>query len=180
MKHPAHVSRVIQIAPPPPFFNKQYESLPPDPDIPGKLGALQAERATIEPVEFCRKFWSIARYMFVANPGHAARLANWGYCDVDNERNLMAYLVGSIFPSFHRLNLTAEEFAKAGMPVLTIHGTQDRSAPYAGGREWATLLPNARLITVEGTGHVPWIEAPEQVFPALATFLDGTWPESAQ
>ena len=180
MKYPAHVSRVVQIAPPPPFFNKQYDSLPPDPVITEKLAALQNQRASMDPIEFCRKFWSVARFMFVANPENAARLANWGYCDVDNERNLMAYLVGSIFPSFHRLNLTAEEFAKAQMPVLTIHGTQDRSAPYAGGKEWASLLPDARLLTVENSGHVPWIEAPEQLFPALETFLDGAWPGSAQ
>ena len=39
--------------------------------------------------------------------------------------------------------------ARVRAPVLTIHGTWDRNAPYAGGREWALTLPDARLITVE-------------------------------
>ncbi|HLJ49409.1 MAG TPA: alpha/beta hydrolase [Bryobacteraceae bacterium] len=178
MKYPAQVSRAVQISPPPPFFSRQYETAPPDPVVAGRLAALQSERASTDPIEFCRKFWSIARLMFVANPENAAKLTNWGYCDVDNERNLMAYLVGSIFPSFHVLNLTAEDFGRVQMPVLTIHGTVDCSAPYAGGKEWASLLPNARLMTVDETGHVPWVEASE-VFPAIETFLNGAWPDSA-
>ena len=49
------------------------------------------------------------------------------------------------------------------MPVLTIHGTWDRNAPYAAGREWALTLPNARLITVEGAAHQVTADAPEIV-----------------
>ena len=65
-------------------------------------------------------------------------------------------------------------------PVLTIHGKKDRQGPYGRGREWALMLPNARLITVENAAHVPWIEAPEMVFGAIETFLDGKWPEAAE
>jgi pimeloyl-ACP methyl ester carboxylesterase len=39
------------------------------------------------------------------------------------------------------------------MPVLTIHGTKDRNAPYGSGREWAFNLPNARLLTIKGGAH---------------------------
>jgi pimeloyl-ACP methyl ester carboxylesterase len=55
----------------------------------------------------------------------------------------------------------------------------DRSAPYGGGRDWATILPNARLVTVDNAGHIPWIEKPGEVFDALQTFLDGSWPSTA-
>ena len=65
-------------------------------------------------------------------------------------------------------------------PVLIVHGTRDRSAPYGGGREWALLLPDARLVTVEDSAHAPWIEAPDLVFDSLNTFLDGAWPEAAE
>jgi len=41
-------------------------------------------------------------------------------------------------------------------PVLVVHGTKDRSGPYGGGRDWAAMLPNARLVTVpKGSGVVP-------------------------
>jgi pimeloyl-ACP methyl ester carboxylesterase len=39
---------------------------------------------------------------------------------------------------------------------------------------------NARLLTVDGAGHAPWIEDPERVLPAIASFLDGTWPDGAE
>jgi pimeloyl-ACP methyl ester carboxylesterase len=92
----------------------------------------------------------------------------------------MKYWSEIILPSIQNLHLTAEDLAKVKTPVLTIHGTRDRSAPYGGGREWALLLPNAQLVTVENAGHAPWIEAPEKVFGAMNTFLGGAWPESAE
>jgi pimeloyl-ACP methyl ester carboxylesterase len=75
--------------------------------------------------------------------------------------------------------MSPDDFARASMPVLTVHGRRDRSAPYGGGQDWAAALPNARLLTVDGAGHAPWIEAPD-VLDAVTTFLDGSWPASAE
>ena len=61
--------------------------------------------------------------------------------------------------------------------MLVIHGRRDRHAPYGGGKDWATLLPNARLITTENAAHLPWIESSEVVFGAIKVFLDGDWPD---
>ena len=83
-------------------------------------------------------------------------------------------------PSIRSLKLTAEDFAKATAPVLTVHGTKDRNAPYGGGRDWAALLPNARLLTVPNAAHTPWIEAPDLVFKSIDTFLNGAWPDAAE
>ena len=66
------------------------------------------------------------------------------------------------------------------MPVLTIHGTKDRNAPYGGGREWAMLLPNARLITIPGAAHMSWVEAPDVIISSIDIFLSGKWPEKAE
>jgi pimeloyl-ACP methyl ester carboxylesterase len=63
-------------------------------------------------------------------------------------------------------------------PVLVVHGTADRSAAYEGGRAWARRLPNARLLTVDGVAHAPWIERPD-IIGDLARFLDGAWPAAA-
>ena len=75
---------------------------------------------------------------------------------------------------------TSDDLAKVTCPVLTVHGRKDRSAPYGGGREWALVLPNARLVTIDNGGHAPWIEAPDIVFGAIDTFLDGEWPAAAE
>ena len=72
-----------------------------------------------------------------------------------------------------------ERYAALRIPVLTIHGTQDRNAPYGGGREWVAHLPEARLLTVRGAGHMPWLENPGAVFPAIDSFLGGEWPQNA-
>jgi pimeloyl-ACP methyl ester carboxylesterase len=63
--------------------------------------------------------------------------------------------------------------------VLVVHGTRDRNAPYGAGREWSWLLPEGRLLTVEGAGHHAFGEFPEVVMPAVSRFLAGDWPENA-
>jgi pimeloyl-ACP methyl ester carboxylesterase len=51
---------------------------------------------------------------------------------------------------------------------------------YGGGREWALLLPEARLISIDEGAHGPWIEGPEKVFGAIRTFFDGAWPRDVE
>jgi pimeloyl-ACP methyl ester carboxylesterase len=83
----------------------------------------------------------------------------------------MKYWMEHIMPSLRQLSISDDDMARVTVPVLTIHGTHDRSAPYGGGREWAARLPNARLVTVERAGHAPWIEAPDAVVSAIDEFL---------
>ena len=184
MKSGAHANRIVQMGPMGPYPAKQYPAHLTDADdklreVFGRLAQLQKERGSESQEEFCRKFWSVLRLIYVTDPADAERV-NWGRCELPNERNFMKYWNEHIFPSLQSLNLVAEEVARVKTPVLTIHGRKDRSAPYGGGREWALLLANARLVTVEGAGHAPWIEAPETVFGALKTFLGGAWPEAAE
>jgi proline iminopeptidase len=182
MKYPDSVNRVVQVGPMGPYTSKQYPAnltwadaaLR---DMLSKLGELQKERSAYDPIEFCRKFWNILRVMYVSNPADAGRI-NWGRCDLATERNFMMYWSENIYPSIQRLNFG--DIAKAQAPVLTIHGVEDRSAAYGGGREWAMMLPNARLVSVEKAGHAPWVEAPELVFGSIRTFLGGAWPGAAE
>ena len=186
MRHADRVRRLVQIGPTEPFAGKQYP-----PHLTGataddvlretfaRLAELQAASELTDPVERCRRFWQVLARIYVTDAADAPR-AEWGRCELPNERQMMRYWMGQLLPSLNALALTREMFAAVRMPVLTIHGTRDRSAPYGGAREWAMLLPDARLVTVEGAGHAPWIEAPDQVRGAIATFLDGEWPETAE
>lgn len=183
MKYPANVNRIVQIGPMEPVSGKQY---PPHltnndgllPAVFGKLAQLQKDRQSEDDVEFCRKVWSILGSIYVANPADAGRV-NWGRCELANERNFMKLWMEKILPSIQKVKI-AESVSKVRAPALTIHGTKDRNAPYGGGREWASILPDARLVTVEDAAHAPWIEAPEKVFRAVRTFLNGRWPEGAE
>jgi pimeloyl-ACP methyl ester carboxylesterase len=188
MNHPARVNRLALIGPMQPNAATQYPAHLTGADatladVFSRLAQLRKERAASgqpqDPQEACEKFWSVLRAIYVVNPADANRI-NWGRCHLPNERNFMKYWTGSIFPSIQKLHFSAEALAQVKSPVLIVHGTRDRSSPYGGGRDWASMFPNARLVTVENAGHAPWIEAPETVFGAIQTFLDGEWPTAAQ
>jgi proline iminopeptidase len=182
MKYPECVNRVVQISPLQPHAGKQYPAHLMFADttlteVFSKLGELQKQRESMDSVEFCKKFWDTLRAIYVSNPADAGRI-NWGRCELANERNFMKYWNGSIFPSITKLGFN--DLSNAQAPVLTIHGMKDRSAPYGGGREWAMMLPNARLLSVENAGHAPWVEAEELVFGVMEQFFGGAWPEEAE
>lgn len=183
MRYPAHVNRIVQIGPMEPYAGKQYAPHLSNQDgmtaqVFGRIGQLYQARTTENEVEMCRKAWAILAGLYVVNPADATKL-DWGRCELANERNFMTYWTERLLPSILRLNIP-EEAARATAPVLTIHGTKDRNAPYGAGRDWSYLLPNGRLLTVEGAAHAPWIEAPEIVLGGMKTFFAGEWPAHAE
>jgi 3-oxoadipate enol-lactonase len=57
---------------------------------------------------------------------------------------------------------THERLGGIDLPTLVIHGDADRLLGYANGREIASLVPGARLETLEGVGHMFWWEQPQR------------------
>ena len=184
MKHPAHVNRMVQIGPMQPYAYRQY---PPHlkyvdattGEVFSTLGQMQKEGLTGIPEEICRKFSAVLARLCVFNPADAHKI-DWGRCELPNESGFMRYWMGSLMPSIQRLQISAEEAAKVKAPALIVHGDKDRNAAYGGGRDWALLWPNAKLLTVPDAAHAPWIEDPELVLGGIRTFLEGDWPEKSQ
>ena len=179
MKYPSNVSRIVQISAIPPDGAKQYPAPLSNVDAVlheffGKVQELEKERSSEDPVQFCKRFWSILRPIYVANPTDAEKINKWERCDLPTERNLMRYWVENLVPSIQTVHLTESDLAAIKTPVLVIHGTKDRSSPYGGAKDWASMLPNARLLTIEDAAHAPWIEAPEKVLPPIQTFLESS------
>jgi 3-oxoadipate enol-lactonase len=56
-------------------------------------------------------------------------------------------------------------------PALVIHGTADRVIPFANGELLAAQLPNARLLRLDGIGHLPYLEEPELFTSVVREFL---------
>ncbi len=184
MRYAAHVERVVQIGPIQADSLKQYPAHLANndgtlADVMARVAQVQKEPRPADPEAACRQFWDVLKPIFVTHSHDADRI-DWGRCHLENERNFMRYWVGDILPSIRGLGLRPADFAKARVPVLTIHGTKDRSAPYGAGRDWAALLPQARLLTVHNASHAPWIEEPTVVFDSVKVFLDGKWPPAAQ
>jgi pimeloyl-ACP methyl ester carboxylesterase len=184
LKYPAGVNRIVAIGPMPPDLSKQYPPQLHNRDETLKnfflsAGELEKERGSLGPQEFCRRFWSILTTIYVADPAHVAKI-RWDRCDLETELNGMKYWMRHLIPSIQALAVTATDFRDTPHPVLIVHGRKDRSSPYGGGRDWAAMIPHARLLTVEGAAHVPWIEFPEEVLEPIRTFLDGRFPDLAE
>jgi pimeloyl-ACP methyl ester carboxylesterase len=71
-----------------------------------------------------------------------------------------------------------EEFLARGLgsagphqPVTGIHGTADRVVPYENLAVLGRRLPHARLVTLDGSGHLCWLERPHDVNRAIRSHL---------
>lgn len=64
-------------------------------------------------------------------------------------------------------------------PLLVIHGDRD-SLAIPQQRAWAAAAPNGRLLVIPGAGKGAIADRPELVVSAIATFLDGAWPEDTR
>jgi pimeloyl-ACP methyl ester carboxylesterase/DNA-binding CsgD family transcriptional regulator len=67
----------------------------------------------------------------------------------------------------------AAELALIEAPTLVVHRREDRAIPYERGRELAASVSGARLVTLEGSQHLPWRGDAAAVVSAVAEFLDG-------
>jgi proline iminopeptidase len=56
-------------------------------------------------------------------------------------------------------------------PVLILHGRHD-PIPLEASEALARALPDARLVVLEQSGHVPYVEEPETLFPEIERFLE--------
>lgn len=53
------------------------------------------------------------------------------------------------------------------LPVLIVHGTDDVMVGIESSRSLAELIPDAELVVLEGTGHVPTVTRPADVVAAI-------------
>ena len=182
--NPERVSRIVLIGPVAPDPSKIY---PPElrssdgglESFQRSFAELQRRMAAMNPVEQCLAAWDLLKVLYVAHPGSAKDL-HWAPCNIPNEANFMLPFMKYVMPSLTRIRWSKETLATITAPTLIVHGRKDRSSPYGAGRDWARCLPDARLMSIEDAAHVPWIEAPEAVYGAIQTFLDGSWPGTAE
>jgi 3-oxoadipate enol-lactonase len=55
---------------------------------------------------------------------------------------------------------TSGRLGEISAPTLIVHGTEDGVLPYPNGELIASLMPTARLETLEDVGHMFWWEQP--------------------
>jgi 3-oxoadipate enol-lactonase len=67
---------------------------------------------------------------------------------------------------------TRERLGELRMPVLVVHGEEDRLVPAEHGRALAERIAGAELVLVPECGHVLTTDAEEDVAPAILGFLE--------
>jgi pimeloyl-ACP methyl ester carboxylesterase len=183
-EHPERVKRTIQMGPMPPRSSAPYmERRPPSALIDAaKVNRLREIESSgslaSDPVGYCEAYWDAYLIMYVGNAAVTDSVAM--PCNLRNEwpQNFSVTLqhIMDKLPEWDwRSRVSAVE-----APTLTIHGDADRIAPPGGGREWAAILPNARLLALPGVGHLTWAESRSVFLDAVHLFLDGRWPQGAR
>lgn len=176
--HPERVARMIQLGPvsngPMPWPARETEFGAPA-EAMARYAEVQKGGSAVPQKEACEAQWAVMGFYLVGNPDRADRLRS--SCDLELEwpASLERHFAAHI-PTVQKAVLSPEELNRLAFPVLTIHGTRDRNASYVAGRDWATILPDARLVSVEGAGHAVWADDPVTVFGAMRHFLRGEWP----
>ena len=61
--------------------------------------------------------------------------------------------------------------ARVGAPALVLHYRGDRLVPFAGGRQLATGLPDARFVPLDGAFHLPDAADLDRVVATIVSFL---------
>lgn len=70
--------------------------------------------------------------------------------------------------------LLADRLGTLRVPALVVWGGSDGVVPPAHAHRWAALLPDARLEVLDGAGHLPHLERPDEVAALIAGHLRGS------
>jgi pimeloyl-ACP methyl ester carboxylesterase len=65
-----------------------------------------------------------------------------------------------------------EEARAIRAPTLLVWGTRDPLVPPTLAAAWGEAIPHARLVEIDGAGHVPMVERPAEFASAVREFLD--------
>jgi proline iminopeptidase len=167
LRHPERIERIVQIGAVPMALATEYPAelrnddrdQVLDQEARANLRRLREENFNLEqPEKYCEEEWLVTRVLLVGDPAHVDELGK-SQCDMPNEwpTNLVRHLFHH-FGSMSRFDLTPADVSGLRQPVLTVHGTKDRNAPFGAGKEWAEALPNARLLAIEGAAHQAWVQ----------------------
>jgi len=135
----------------------------------GELSSLLAFRWTPW-IARVRLAWLRRRHGRPLYPGESASLQVWGHPGESGWPLWRTFLAEqrALLRELHDLEAAAESIR---VPVLLIADPADKVVPVKTSHRLAELLPDARLILVEGAGHHLPRRAPRAVADAIAAFL---------
>lgn len=133
-----------------------------------------------DPAAYCRAYaraWAPGLY---ADPERFDPEEAAAVCELPNERPAsVGGWAGALFGGLGDWDF-AERLRGVRAATLIVQGRQDLRTPPAGAAEIATTIPDARVVWIDGCGHVPLKERPEIAYPVVLEFLAGAWPVAAE
>lgn len=189
LEHPQYVERMVLMCPVAPYGEAgfRYRNPPESAEKaqsridPAGVQRLEELRAAgmpeSDPGGYCREGLKVYLPQQMGNPAALARMKS-DPCRFPNEwmPNLISFISHHPPPEAWDWR---PRLADLHVPTLVVHGLEDLVLLETS-REWAAVLPDARLLTITGAGHYPHLEAPEMFFPAVDSFLGGEWPQAAE
>lgn len=188
LDNPGRVGRLLLVCPITPYVPGEWAQEAPAPEVliypPGmaRLDELRREGIDEEdPVAFCRAWFT--HFLLPAQMGELSAISRFPVADVcsfPNEwpQRAVPLYFDQIIPKMGDWDFRPR-LAGLDLPVLVIQGTDDL-VPLEASREWAASAPGARFLAIDGAGHHPYLERPQEFFPAADTFLKGEWPQGAE
>jgi len=150
-------------------------------------GAAEAELAALrdegleeaDPAAFCRAYARAYAPGLYADPARHDPAAAEETCELPNERPAsFGAWAGALFGALGEWDF-ADRLRGVRAPALVLQGRRDFRTPPAGATEIGATIPDARVLWLDDTGHLPLEERPDVAYPAILEFLAGEWPEAA-
>jgi proline iminopeptidase len=171
LEHPTRVSHLVQLAPVPPrqspHMDGRWDGMMKRIDPAAMKAYEEAIAAGAPAAEQCELFNRALAPSYSAQPD---RIDIAAICRHPNEHPDHQGKVWEAFgPSILELDFRPR-VAELTMPRLVIWGERDL-IPLEGVEEWIVEGAPVELLTVPGADHVPHIDRPDVVLPAIETFL---------
>jgi pimeloyl-ACP methyl ester carboxylesterase len=94
----------------------------------------------------------------------------------DNRRAFARTVKSVIDPGGQTVSAMDRLYLASALPTLIIWGERDDIIPVSHAHAAHRAIPGSRLVVIDGVGHFPQIEEPEQFVEALVGFIDTTEP----
>jgi proline iminopeptidase len=180
LEYPGRVARMVLMSPAPPRRTPYMQQLASNVRAwmdSATLAELEVLTAAMQDRDqdaraTCRAFWDLFRRGYFADPHDTATLRRMrgDFCTAPGAAIRNGLVIGSrTWASLGEWDWR-NDFRDVSAPVLVITGTQD-IFDIESMHEWKAAFPNARLVLLEGAGHYPHVERPDELFSAVRAFL---------
>jgi pimeloyl-ACP methyl ester carboxylesterase len=185
MEYPTRVTRLAQLSPMEPNQETAARYAPAERKARSDSAAARwarARAAASDTTDFaaeCRRWYAAYLPLYVGDTAAATNVTT-EYCAYENETpKRFLWRNEQVIRSIGRRWNYTEKAQAMKVPTLVIQGDRDFAVSPDGGRRWAELIPDARLIMLAGAGHLTYVERSDRVLPALSRFFAGGWPPEA-